>query len=175
MLSESVAQKPIMPVSAGKKNVQNWPAFGWPGIKGGRLRENRSEAAGVLIGPPEQQQAERDEQRRFDVEQPADAIDALVDDAHVDAPEKQEADELRQRDSRTRRLRRALATGQKTRQDFVDGAAADPGLDAEPAARDKRPQQRRNVRAERAEGGPAINGERDSVMRARRGRSEPSG
>ncbi len=31
MFSESVAQKPIIPVSAGKKNVQNWPAFGPPG------------------------------------------------------------------------------------------------------------------------------------------------
>jgi hypothetical protein len=31
MLSESVAQKPIMPVSEGKKMDQNWPALGWPG------------------------------------------------------------------------------------------------------------------------------------------------
>ena len=30
MLSESVAQKPIMPVSAGKKKPQNCPALGWP-------------------------------------------------------------------------------------------------------------------------------------------------
>ncbi len=31
MFSESVAQKPIIPVRAGKKNDQNWPALGWPG------------------------------------------------------------------------------------------------------------------------------------------------
>src|SRR4051812_5346261 len=30
MLSESVAQNPIIAVSAGKKNAQNLPAFGWP-------------------------------------------------------------------------------------------------------------------------------------------------
>src|SRR5215212_9346376 len=33
MLSERVAQKPTMPVKAGKKNVKNWPLFGCPGAK----------------------------------------------------------------------------------------------------------------------------------------------
>ena len=33
MLSESVAQNPIMPVSAGTKKVKNCPAFGWPAAK----------------------------------------------------------------------------------------------------------------------------------------------
>ena len=33
MLSESVAQKPIMPVRPGTKKAQNCPAFGWPGAK----------------------------------------------------------------------------------------------------------------------------------------------
>src|SRR6202142_1065379 len=30
MLSESVAQNPTMPVSAGMKKAVNWPALGWP-------------------------------------------------------------------------------------------------------------------------------------------------
>ena len=33
MFSESVAQKPIMPVSAGTKTAQNCPAFGCPASK----------------------------------------------------------------------------------------------------------------------------------------------
>src|SRR5450756_588016 len=30
MFSDSVAQKPTMPVNAGKKQLQNFPACGWP-------------------------------------------------------------------------------------------------------------------------------------------------
>ena len=33
MFSESVAQNPTMPVSAGKKYFQNCPSFGWPTSK----------------------------------------------------------------------------------------------------------------------------------------------
>ena len=51
-------------------------------------------------------------------------------------------------------------------EDFVDRVAADPRLDAEPAARDQRAQQRRNVRAERAERGAAIHRKRNAVLRA---------
>src|SRR5207302_1057419 len=40
-----------------------------------RLRENRPEAAGISIRPPQQHQTERDQQRRFDIQEPADAID----------------------------------------------------------------------------------------------------
>ena len=81
MLSESVAQKPTMPVSAGKKNVQNCPAFGWPGIERRRLREHRAEAAGAACRPSQSSsEPEGDQQRRLDVQQQADRIDALVDD-----------------------------------------------------------------------------------------------
>ena len=53
----------------------------------------------------------------------------------------------------------------KDRHDFVNGVAADPGLNAEPAARDERAHERGNVRAARAERGAAKNREGDSVAR----------
>jgi hypothetical protein len=33
MFNDNVAQKPIIPVNAGKKKEKNWPAFAWPGSK----------------------------------------------------------------------------------------------------------------------------------------------
>ena len=96
MFSESVAQKPIMPVSAGKKNGQNWPAFGCPAIERRRLREDRPEAAGLAIRPPRaaaSPSAMSSGALMFSSQRMR--IDALVDDQHVDAPEEQEADELR--------------------------------------------------------------------------------
>ena len=46
MLSDSVAQKPTLAVSAGKKNGQNWPAFGPPG------RKLRTACASIGPNPP---------------------------------------------------------------------------------------------------------------------------
>ena len=50
--------------------------------------------------------------------------------------------------------------------DHVDRLAADPGLDAEPAAGDERPQQRRQVRAAEAVEGAGEHRERDAVLGA---------
>src|SRR6185295_10703538 len=97
-------------------------------------------------------QSEGDEERRLDVEQPADAIDSLVDDQHVDRPEEEEAKELRERDAEG-----SGGAGRerwnKDRHDLVNGVAADPGLDPKPAARDKGAHQGRNIGAASAEGG----------------------
>ena len=49
-------------------------------------------------------------------------------------------------------------------EDLVDRLAADPGLDAEPAAGDQGPQERRDVRPEDAERRPAVDRERDAVL-----------
>ncbi len=97
MFSESVAQKPMLPVSAGTKNFQNWPAFGWPGANAEGCESIGPKPPAVVVSPPEQCEAEDNEQRRFDFEQNADAVNAFVDDPHVDTPEDEEADELRRR------------------------------------------------------------------------------
>src|SRR3989442_1336349 len=51
----------------------------------------------------------------------------------------------------------------------IDRHPADPGLDAEPSARDHRPQERRDVRAARAECRAGEHGERNPVARPRVG------
>ena len=98
MFSESVAQKPIMPVSAGKKNAQNCPAFGWPGSNADGC-ERIGPKPPALVATPTRAAASPSamssgalmfSSKRI-------VVDAAVDDPHVDAPEKQEADELRQR------------------------------------------------------------------------------
>jgi hypothetical protein len=121
------------------------------GIERRRLRQDRAEAASGAPRPPEQQQAERDQHRRLDVEEYADRIDAPVDHPHVDAPEKQEADELRQRDAEPRRRAGRGERWHEHGEDLVDRVAADPRLDAEPAARNEGAHQRRDVGAHRAE------------------------
>ena len=167
MFSESVAQKPIMPGERGHEEREELPGLRLARIERRRLREHRPEAAGVRVCPPQQHQPERDEQRRLDREQHADRVDALVDHPHVDAPENEEADELRQRDAESAERRRLRERRHEDREDLVDRLAADPRLDAEPTARHQRAQQRRHVRAERAERRAAIDRKRDAVFRAR--------
>ncbi len=76
--------------------------------------------------------------------QEADGLDPFVDDEHVDAPEKEEAERIaEQRDAEKRRGPRCGRSGPEDGEDLVDGGAADPRLDAKPAARDKRAQQAR--------------------------------
>src|SRR5207249_4688158 len=58
------------------------------------LREDRPEAAGFLVRPPQQQQTERDQQRRLENQEKAYGLDAAIDHEHVDRPERQEAREL---------------------------------------------------------------------------------
>src|SRR5262249_43828089 len=144
--------------------------FGLAGREGGWLRENRPETAGVLISPPEQHQTERDEQGRFDVQQPANAIDPFVNHQHVDAPEKHEANELSERVSEKVRRgggrRPACNRWPKYGEDFVNRVAANPGLNSKPAASDERAHKRGNVRAARAERCATKNREGNSVTRA---------
>ena len=68
------------------------------GVEARRLREDGSEPARLAIGPGEERQPERDEERRLDIEQEADGLDAAVDHPHVGAPEEEEADELHPRE-----------------------------------------------------------------------------
>lgn len=134
-------------------------------IKRRRLRKNWPETASVAISPKKQKQTERDEERRFDIQEPANAIDSLVNDQHVDAPEKEKAEQLRQSNSKCA-VRVAGERGCENRNDFVNRAAADPGLDSEPAAGNEGPHERRNVGAGRAERSATKNWKRNSVTRS---------
>ena len=74
-----------------QKEHPKLPGFRLAGIKAGRLGEHGAEAARFLPRPPEQNEAERQKERRFDVQQEADGVDAFVNHPHVDPPEEEEA------------------------------------------------------------------------------------
>src|SRR5205823_8857742 len=97
-------------------------------------------------------------------EQPTDAINSLVDDEHVDSPKEEETNKLRQSDAKCGGGARSEA-GNKDRHDFVNGIAANPGLNAKPTAGDERAHERGNVRAARSKRSATENREGDSVTR----------
>ena len=87
-----------------------------------------------------------------------------VDHGHVDGPEGEEAGELGDVDAEARRRGSACQRGNEDREDLVDGLAADPGLDAEPAAGDEGAQEGGEVGAARAERGAAEDRKGDAVL-----------
>ncbi len=54
--------------------------------------------------------------------------------------------------------------GYEDDENFVNGVAADPGLDAEPTAGHESAEERRDIRADGAERGATINGKWDAVV-----------
>ena len=135
MFRESVDQKPIMPISEGKKTGQKsapQPSFG-------RLVEQRAEAARLDRDPDQQHQRADDHEGRGPVLEAAQGLHAPVDDGQFERPEE----------------RRSRATASRGSPPIVPGVApscrrrscpagsrspaADPGLDAEPAAGDAPP------------------------------------
>ena len=74
--------------------------------------------------------------------QDPDRVDTHPDHDHIDGPEGQEADQLRGIDAQPGDRRELFPRGDVDGEDLVDRSAADPGLDAEPAARDQGPQER---------------------------------
>ncbi len=83
------------------------------------LRENRTKAAGCLVGPRQQGEAHEDEQQGLDVQQEADRLDAPVDDRHVDGPEEEEARELGHVDAEGPNRGQVSPTGQVKGEDLV--------------------------------------------------------
>src|SRR5205809_17258 len=73
------------------------------------------------------------------------------------------------RKRRTDRFWAGRGPGQRRhehREDFINCVAPDPGLDAKPATRNERPQQRRDICAFCPEGGAAIDREGNAVLRS---------
>src|SRR5882762_862893 len=116
--------------------------------------------------PGEEQQSECDEERGLNVQKPANAIDALIDHEHVDTPKEKKTKELRNGDTQDC----GLASGDERRdeyaENFVNGVAADPGLGAEPTARDEGAHEGGHVCAFGAECGPAIDRKGNAIKGA---------
>ena len=98
MLSESVAQKPIVPVRGGEEERPEPAGLGLAGGEGRGGGEHRPEAAGRVVRPRQEDQAQDDQQRGLDVQEEPDRVDPAPDHRHVDQPEPEEAAQLRRVD-----------------------------------------------------------------------------
>jgi hypothetical protein len=83
-----------MAVSEGQKTAQNWPAFFPPGLELRGLVDDRAEAAGLVVRPPQQHEADHDLHDRGPRLELADRLDAVDDVVELDRPEREEAREL---------------------------------------------------------------------------------
>src|SRR5215472_10586633 len=96
-------------------------------------------------------------------------FDSHVDNPHVDCPEEQKTRELRQSDSEKGAHSWSSHSRKKYREDLIDCATANPGLNAEPATCDKRPQQSGKIRACCPKRSATQNWKWDSILRPRMG------
>src|SRR5258708_23525435 len=102
-----------------------------------------------MIGPAQQQQSDAEQDRRADTLQNTHVFDPFKNDREIDEPENKEADRGT--------VGKVLPTGSERRQQRADSLAADPGLNAEPSARDYRSQNRSDVRAQHSARGASQN------------------
>ena len=118
--------------------------------------EDGAEAAGFVGDPEQEKQADAEHEGGAEGLEALDGLDALPDDEHVEGPEEEEADP----DA-------GGVVGGGGDEDFghgPDGLAADPTLDAEPAAGDEGSEDGGDVGAEDAEGGSDVDGKGDAVF-----------
>jgi hypothetical protein len=116
-----------------------------------------AETAGFARDPPQQEQADGEHERRGDTFQNFNGFDAAHDDEHVERPEGEKTNPLAGGELRPGR-------GDNL-QHGVDGGAADPGLDAEPAASDEGAQNGGNVCAAHAERSAHEDRKRNAIPR----------
>ena len=82
------------------------PELSLPGLarrERGGVGEHRPEASGRMVRPAQENEAQHDQQRRFDAEQQTDGVDPPINDPNIQAPEEQEAEELGNRDAKDTR------------------------------------------------------------------------
>src|SRR3979490_1416204 len=113
------------------------------GLKLRRRGEHRAEAAGFAARPEKESKSDEEQERSGNALQEANGFKAAENYEHIQKPEKEKADR--------RAGMEICPTGNKGHDHGVDGFAADPGLNAKPAAGDEGAQNRRNVGAENAE------------------------
>ena len=129
--------------------------------------EQRPEPVGAIDRPDEQHRGHDEHERRRPVLDRAEQVHPAEDDVDVEAPENREREPLGRRVAGDAGTEQRLPAGHDRRQHGVHRLAANPRLDAEPAARDQRPHQCRDVGAERAVGRPGEDRERNAVLRSR--------
>src|SRR6266704_1470136 len=119
--------------------------------------EHGAEAPGFAARPEEKSESNQEQKRGGDALQEANGFNAAKNHEHVQKPEKDEAD---------RRAGMKVCPRRGEGHDHsVDGFAADPGLNAKPAAGDKSTQDGGDVGTENAEGSTSENRKRDTVLR----------
>src|SRR6266851_452358 len=127
------------------------------GLKLGGRGEHGAEAAGFLPRPKKQRKTDKEQERGGDALQEANGLDAAKNHKHVEEPEKNKAD---------RRAGMKIGpAGRESDDHGVDGLAADPGLNAKPAAGDEGAQNRRHIGAQNTKGGARKNREGDAILR----------
>ncbi len=131
------------------------------------LREERPETVGLAHRPHDEGARHHEHEGRGPVLDLAQQVHALVDDQDVQAPEEQEREPLGGGVAEEPGAQEAGPAGDEAREERLQGLAADPGLDPEPAAGHERAHERGEIRAEGAVGGAREDGKRDAVLRAR--------
>ena len=165
MFSDSVDQKPIMPISDGKKTFQKSRAP----AELGRLVEQRAEAARLVADPDQQHQRADDDEGRRPVLEAAQRLHAPVDDGESRAPRRARSDSH----MRPRRGRRsAPAFAQPSPKSLPSEEVDRPRRRSRSGCRTSRrpparPDQRGQVGAAQAEGGAGEDREGDAVLRSR--------
>ncbi len=118
--------------------------------------EDGAESARFAGDPEKKKQADKKHEGRADAFEEFDGFDAAPDDEHVDGPEKEKAQPIA--------AGNCCGPGPDDAQHGIDGGAADPGLNAEPAAGDQSAEYCGNVCAAHAERSANKNGERNAVF-----------
>src|SRR6516162_3400616 len=121
-------------------------------------RKHGAETAGFAARPEKKNQADEEQEGRGDALQEADGLDAPQDDEDVEKPEEHKANGCARVD---------LGPARSEGHDHgVDGFAADPGLNAKPAASNQGAENRGNIRPKDTKRSAGKNGKRDAVLRA---------
>ena len=115
--------------------------------------------------PDEQHQRHHQDERRRPVLDRAQEIHSAVDDEDVQAPEEQERQPFGRRVAADPAAEQIRPAGNDGAEERLQRFAADPRLDAEPAAGHERPHQRGKIRTDRAVGDAREDWKRDAVLR----------
>src|SRR5207237_1181271 len=118
-----------------------------PGVKLSRLGQKVSDSARARECPREQYERHQEHEGRGPVLDLSEKVHAAVDDIDVERPEEKERKPKGRRVAADWAAQECGPTRNERAEESVQGLAAYPGLYAEPAARDNRAHQGREVRA----------------------------
>src|SRR6267142_1774816 len=99
--------------------------------------QHGTKATSFPRNPSQQQEPDNQHERRANPLQKLDSLDALPNHKHIDRPEKEKTNPMR--------TRKITSSRPNDSQHRIDGLSPDPRLNAEPPARHKSAQHRRNI------------------------------